>query len=260
MLPTSVRTLPLILPRAVFKSPYVLDELRKEDADRGLGFIADTFAANEPLNLLLGIPRTANFECFRSLYHETVPNLSTVIKDEHNAIVGAGLRYEVHVGSPPASESSFLPRFLSQLLCQMEEDYKQYYRDSKFTGRVMCFFASAVDPAIRGFRLAEYLGYGSALLAKSHGYTRCMVESTNAFGAAYIRSLGFKPIKTYKYADWVYQGDDAPRYPFKSLNEDYTRIVNERCGYPKYTNAAEACILMDAVIDDIISKAEKLGL
>jgi predicted N-acetyltransferase YhbS len=254
------KVLPKVLPLAKSKNRYILHELQAKDADRALGFIANTFAENEPLNIFFKIPRSANFNCFRSLYNQTIPTLSTVIEDEEDRIVGAGLRYEVDIQAPPSPEESFLPRYLSQLLGQMEEDYKQYYRANNLKGRVMCFFASAVDPTIRGHRLAEYLGYGSCLLAKQYGYTRCMVESTNMFGAAYVQSLGFKPIKAYKYADWEYDGEDAPRYPFKDLNEGFTRIVNERNGYPKYTNAAEACILMDTAIDTILEQAERLGL
>jgi hypothetical protein len=254
------KILPLVLPSPALKGKYILEELRKEEAEHALDYLTHLFLTTEAVCGNPPVSKQALFNCLTSLYNETNPNLSTVIKDPQGTIVGVGLRYEFIVNSPPSPDYPGQPPYLGRLISAMEEDYKEFYRRNNFCGRVMCLFSTGVNPQYRGHKFAQYLGYGSALLARPHGYTRLMVELTNVLGVSYLKSLGFQVIKTYPYATWEYKGGDAPRFPFKDLDEIFTRKVNAACGYEKYKHAAEFSTLLDASIDDVLHQAEKLKL
>ena len=82
------------------------------------------------------------------------------------------------------------------------------------------------------------------------------MECSNRFSEAAVGALGLKKILSVTYDDWVYVGKDGPEKPFKGMNEAFTKKVNAKYGYEKFTNVAEAYAVMDGAIDDVLEQSE----
>ena len=239
-----------------FGKGFVVDAVKKKEVAEALWFTATMYCGEEPMALYLKTPAKSLYELLMTMHQEDYNSgLSIAIKDDKSNYVGCVFNAVFQL--PPKDAKTTLGPVVDALGTDSDWCYQHYYSMNKLQGKVMTMMIAAVDPRRRGLKLAQHAVYGSCLLGKNLGFARVQAEATNRMSYNTLTNTGLKVVKVIPYDEWTYKGANGPEQPLKGINDFYTEHVNKaRKGKEPFKNAATSWTVMDAAIDDAISKCE----
>lgn len=178
------------------------------DFEPVLEMLADTFSANSPLDVALGITEQefrdmAEFE----MQAMVAQRLSIVAEDTRDGtIAGAMVAHDAH--SPePEGVSPAVPKYrpIAELVNPMNEACLEKFAHLK--GKLLYYFALGVRPEYQGCGVAKKVTWGVVNQAAKLGYELSYCISTSIKATEALLRLGFDITEEILYEDYVLNGE-----------------------------------------------------
>ena len=225
----------------------VLTTLTKNDFDQTAIFIGENFINRGPVARFLKAPR----ELWESRARETFElglGTSFIIKDAAGRVYGSTIAYRYDEFLIKNEE---LPEFACEslkaereLFLASQKAYVEFLRVNNYeTQDIIIMSQGNVDASLRGKGMGFYLMIATFLAAKEHRFKRAITLCSSMFSERLVQSLpgaGVQILNRIEYDTFTTRTNDGRTVtPFKGLNEEFTRYVNDNSKGRTFKDAAK---------------------
>jgi hypothetical protein len=246
------------LPYAIESKGFTLDIITKDEYHEAALFAAAIFSQEEPISISLKMTQSEIYSiAMDTLQSPNSPNISVRIRNQSSEIIGVLICEQVEIGNcQKVIDPDKFPKSIYQLMCLIQKSrvfYDDYYQRNQLSGKVVEMFIGAVSRKYRGDNLGTYLTCGASLAALLKGYSRAIGEATNVFSYNVAIRNGFKILNSIDYASFTV-GDQKV---FETVDEEFTRFVNQQNPSKKFTRTASHCHLIEATLQELLQTTLK---
>ena len=241
------------LPWKVPGKNLIVKELTIERIPAAVAILATAYVEGEPTTMWMKT-KYEDIITFKTnkliSSFKTEPNLSVIITDENDEMLGVHLVLELNLQKDPIEGTAS-----KCLNATLDNIYRDYYFQAKNEGRVIRSFGSGVQEKAKGANLMQFLFLGTVVLAARHGFTWFEVPTTNLYSSKACQKFEFKKIHQLIYDDFLYNGVNV----FVGMDGFFTEKINaKRPPDKQLKNAARSYDLYEGKIIDLLDKASNL--